>query len=229
MTPGADRQGALREVAVWDLPVRLFHWALATAVAVSIVTGLTGGNAMRWHVLSGEAILVLVGFRIFWGLLGGRHARFGDFLRGPGATLAFARRLLAREHPRYLGHNPLGGWMVVALLLVLLGQAGLGLFANDDIAFEGPLYPLIDKALSDSLTSWHKLSGLYLIPVLAGIHVCAVAFHRLVLGERLVRAMLTGRKDWPWDLAVPQPQPASPWLALGLLLAVSAGFYLLVP
>lgn len=183
---------------------------------------------MRWHALSGQAILVLVSFRILWGFVGSRHARFGDFLYGPRAILDFIRRMLSREHPHYLGHNPLGGWMVLVLLLVLLAQASAGLFANDDIAFEGPLYPLIGKDLSDTLTSWHKLSGRYLIIGLVLMHVGAVIYHRVAMGEKLVRAMVTGRKEWPAGLAAPEPKFSSPWLALGLLLAVSAGLYLLV-
>jgi cytochrome b len=224
----AGSRADTRQIPVWDLPVRLFHWSLAVLVTLSVATGLTGGNAMRWHALSGEAIIVLVAFRILWGFVGSRHARFGDFLYGPKAVLEFVRRLLRHEYPRYLGHNPLGGWMVLVLLLVLLAQASAGLFANDDIAFEGPLYPLISKGLSDTLTSWHKLSGRYLIIALVVMHIAAVVYHRLAMGERLARAMITGRKEWPATLSAPPSQFSSSWLALGLFAALCAGLYLLV-
>ncbi|MGE0384638.1 MAG: cytochrome b/b6 domain-containing protein [Gammaproteobacteria bacterium] len=209
-----------RMIDVWDLPTRLFHWTLTACVAVSLATGFTGGNAMVWHMRSGYAILALVLFRIAWGFTGSRTARFSDFVRGPRAVLEFARDLRARRAAPTLGHNPLGGWMILALLAILAFQAGSGLFANDDIATEGPLYGLVDKRTSDRITGLHETSALVLCALVA-VHLAAVAWHRVARGEDLVRPMLTGAKPLPPGAPAPAMRPARTWAA-AILLAIAA-------
>lgn len=187
------RKAAGRGARVWDLPVRLFHWLLVAAVATSIATGMTGGLwQMDVHVVSGIFILGLVLFRTFWGLAGGRHARFVNFLKGPGTVFAYARDLFARREGHTPGHNPLGGWSVVVLLLLLGAQAATGLFSNDDIFVKGPLADLAGKELSDTLTGWHHRLSV-LIWVVVGLHVAAVAVHWW-RGDNLVTPMITGMK-----------------------------------
>ena len=105
-----------RSVRTWDLPVRVFHWALVLLVISQLVTASVGGNAMQFHAFGGYAILALVLFRILWGFLGGTHARFRDFVRGPGPVGRYAKSLLRGSHPSHRGHNPLGGWSVLAML-----------------------------------------------------------------------------------------------------------------
>ena len=144
-----------RPILVWDLPQRLFHWSLVALCALSWWSGEEGGVMLKYHLWSGYAVLTLVLFRIGWGFVGSRHARFGDFLRGPHAILHTLRALPGREALPHAGHNPVGGLMVLALLLVLGVQTGTGLFANDDIMNEGPLYALVSKSMSDRLTGWH--------------------------------------------------------------------------
>jgi len=180
----------------WDVPVRLFHWALVLLVLGSVVTGLTGGNAMVWHMRFGYAILALVVFRVLWGFLGSSTARFSDFLYGPRRVIVFTGAILRRREAPYLGHNPLGGWMVLVFLAALLFQASSGLFANDDIATEGPLYAFVGKDLSDQLTSLHKLN-VKLLYGLVAVHVAAVLFHWAARGENLVRPMFSGSKQLP--------------------------------
>jgi cytochrome b len=214
-------------VKVWDAPVRLFHWLLVVLVAVSIGSGLYGGNAMKWHALSGYALLTLVVFRLGWGLVGSTTARFSDFLYGPRHMLAFARGIVARRATAFAGHNPLGGWMVLVLLLCVLFQASTGLFANDDIATEGPLYGLIGKDLSDRLTSWHRIN-IKILYGLVALHVAAVLFHRIFLKEDLVDAMITGYKKLPDGSSAGRIRFASTWLALGLFMAAAVGTWLLV-
>ena len=126
-----------RRILVWDLPVRLFHWLLVMLVIVSFVTGELGGTWMQIHLWSGYTILGLLLFRLAWGFIGGHHARFSSFVRGPNAVRRYARTLWDRSAPRHLGHNPLGGWSVLAMLLLLLFQVATGLFANDDIFTQG--------------------------------------------------------------------------------------------
>lgn len=178
---------------IWDVPLRAFHWLLVGLVIANVVTGKIGGNRlMEIHVLSGYAILTLVLFRLAWGFVGGHHARFAAFVRGPAAVWNYARDLAAGRTPRFLGHNPLGGWSVLAMLAVLLVQAGTGLCANDDILVEGPLARKVGKETSDLLTYVHYLSSNVLLTLVV-LHVGAVLFY-LAKGDNLTGAMLSGRK-----------------------------------
>jgi cytochrome b len=216
-----------REVRVWDVPVRVVHWAQLALVTISVVSGFTGGNALRVHRLSGYTILTLVLFRAAWGFTGGHHARFAAFLRGPRAVATFLRETLALRRPLYVGHNPLAGWLTLALLAALLAQAGSGLFANDDIFFEGPLASLVTKDLSDQLTSVHKANARVLLSLVA-LHVGAVLLHLVVERQNLVAAMFTGRKRLPERLEAPDPGRPRPWLAATLFLAACAAVALVV-
>lgn len=216
---GGDRQaGGFRQV--WDLPVRLCHWALALGVVAAWATHRIGVSAFAWHRRVGYAVLVLVAFRIAWGVVGTRHARFASFVRGPRATLGYLRGLLAGHRPRSVGHNPLGAWMVLLLLAALGAQATLGLFATDDIFDVGPLYGTVAAATSSRLTGWHRLLFGWIVAA-ATLHVLAVLAHRLGFGEHLVRAMVTGRKpagEVPDGEAI-----GSSRIALALLLVVALG------
>ena len=210
----------MQKILVWDLPLRLFHWSLALLVVAAIVTGKftgqLGGNAFDWHAPIGYTILTLLLFRFVWGIVGGHHARFGNFVRGPRTVLAYLRGHI----PPPLGHSPLGALSVLAMLLALLVQAGLGLFANDDVLVEGPLYKLVSKETSDWLTAWHQ-RNLYLIAALVGLHLAAIAYYRLVRGEALARAMVGGHKMVPATLPALPAGDASPLRAL-LVLALCA-------
>lgn len=218
---------SFRPVPIWDLPVRLFHWSLVVLLVISWTTAEIGGNAMTYHLWSGHTILTLILFRLLWGFWGSTHARFNDFVRGPRAAIRYARALLQGETPPYPGHNPLGGWIVILLLLVLSIQAGTGLFANDDIAVEGPLYPWVSKAGSDFLTRLHKLNFNILL-ILISLHVLAALFYLVAKGENLIVPMLTGRK-WLGPAFQEAPAPlARLWLAGALLALAAGGVYLLV-
>jgi len=174
---------------VWDLPVRVTHWALVLAVAGCWATHYAGVEWFTWHRRLGYTVLVLVTFRIVWGFVGTRHARFASFVRGPRMLLAYLRE----RGPATIGHNPFGALSVVALLALLLLQAATGLFANDEIMNMGPFYGWIAPELSNRITGLHRASSEWLL-VLIGTHVAAVAFHVRVCGQPLVGAMITGRK-----------------------------------
>ncbi len=193
-------------VPVWDVAVRLFHWTLVALVVAAVVTAQLGGNAMVWHMRSGFAVLVLVLFRILWGFAGSQHARFASFVRGPGEVIAYARAFAGGAHPTFAGHNPLGGWSVVALLVVLLAQATTGLFSNDDIATDGPLVKLVSKALSDTITGLHHRNA-WLIGGLVALHLGAVFYHQLVLRDNLIHPMVTGVKRLPATFATGADAP----------------------
>jgi cytochrome b len=240
------RQQTRVAIKVWDVPVRLFHWAVVLLLVLQLATGLIGGSLMQWHVYGGYAMLVLVVFRIFWGFAGSTHARFASFLAGPRATLHFAKRLFSREAVPQLGHNPLGGWMVIALVVSLALQAISGLFANDGANTEGPLATLVSFETSSRITQFHRWN-LKLLIVLSGLHIAGVLFHWLVKKENLIGAMFTGVKQVP-EAAVQERREgvretpprrvasresasahfASSWRALGLLAVAAFLVYLVV-
>ncbi len=203
-------------VAVWDWPVRVVHWLLVVLVAALLTTGLIGNEMLVWHMRAGQTLLALVLFRIVWGFVGSANARFASFLRGPRAVLDYARSLIRPPHHPHATHNPLGGWMVVALLLVLLAQATTGLFTNDDILYEGPLVKWVDKDLSDSIGSWHRRMW-WVVVALASMHIFAVIGYLMHLGEDLVYPMVSGEKVLPKHLHRPQHAEASTARALVLL------------
>jgi len=225
-TPGAARAETVA-VPVWDWPVRLFHWSIVILLVVAVVTVKIGGNAMEWHMRAGMAVLALVVFRILWGFLGSRHARFASFLRGPGAVVAYVRSILKPPHDLHVGHNPVGGWSVIAMLLVLLAQAGSGLFSNDDIATDGPLARLVSKDTSDAVTSFHRLN-VWALAALVAAHVGAVGFHLVALKENLVHAMLTGVKKLPPHHAQSGTGTTPTGRALALLALVALAVWWLV-
>lgn len=200
------------KIYVWDLPVRVFHWLLVGLVAFQFASGNIGGNLLAYHVLSGYAILSLLVFRIIWGAVGSSHARFGDFIHGPQAIAAYWRGEFS-----YLGHNPLGGLNVLAMILILLGIAGLGLFSNDDIMTEGPLIGYISKHLSDSLTTYHKWGAKLLLGLVA-LHVGAIVYYAKVKRESLVLPMITGYKSISGKGGEGPARVVSSWLALMIFL-----------
>jgi cytochrome b len=173
---------------VWDLPVRVTHWLLVLAVAGCWATHYAGIEWFAWHRRFGYVVLVLVMFRVAWGVLGTRHALFTRFVRGPAAILAYLRRGGASA-----GHNPLGALSVLALLALLLVQACTGLFANDEIMNMGPFYGWISPGQSNRITSLHHANSDWLLAMI-GLHVAAIGYYALVRRQSLVRAMVTGRK-----------------------------------
>lgn len=189
-------QEARVAIKVWDLPVRLFHWILVLLLAFQYISGKIGGGLMAWHVYSGYGVLVLIVFRILWGFAGSTHARFASFLKGPAAALHFAKRLFSRQAVPQVGYNPLGGWMVVALLISLALQAASGLFANESSGTEGPLAALVSLEVSDRLSLFHRWNFKVLL-VLAGVHVAASLYHWLAMKDDLIVAMFTGVKYVP--------------------------------
>lgn len=180
-------------VHVWDPLVRLFHWLLAAAFAVAYITE---DHWLALHVLAGYLVVGLLAFRLLWGFVGPRHARFADFVRRPAAVLAYLRDVATFHPRRYLGHNPAGGAMVVALLASLAATAFFGLAVYGVQEFSGPLAgPLGDLShgWGEALEAVHEFFA-NLTLLLVGLHLAGVALASLQHGENLVRAMVTGRK-----------------------------------
>ena len=180
--PAAAAPTQTETVRVWDPFVRVFHWSLVGLFAIAFVTG----DEIEWlHIRVGYAIAALVALRIVWGFVGTRHARFDDFVRSPRETATYLRQAAQWNAPRYLGHNPAGGVMVVALLVMTGGIAATG-FAMTTDAFWG----------SQWMEDLHE--GLvYMTIGLIVLHVVGVVLSSLEHGENLVKAMITGRKRAP--------------------------------
>lgn len=212
----------MKKVRVWDLPLRLFHWVLALLLVAAVVTQNIGGNAMEWHFRIGYAVLTLIAFRILWGVLGPRYARFSSFIYGPSSILGYVRGKERGTQATRLGHNPLGGLSVLAMLGVVLIQAVSGLFANDDIAYDGPLVKFISKELSDRMTWFHADINAIVIYVLVALHLLAIAFYGIVKRRNLVKPMITG--DQEIESAAPEANDSWTMRLWALvLLAVCAG------
>jgi cytochrome b len=179
------------------------------------------GSVPMWHKANGYAILVLIVFRVLWGFAGGSTARFSAFAAGPKALLFYAAALLKGRHRPYLGHNPLGGWMIMALIAVLGLQAILGLYAADEdrLIIEGPLAKTVSDASIDRAAHFHR-SGFDLIVGLAAIHIAANVFYDLATRSGLIRAMISGGK--PRAAYIDQPEAADAWRGTAPLCLIAA-------
>ena len=176
---------------VWDLPLRLFHWAFM----ICVIGAIASGKAQIWavHERFGMAIMALVVFRIIWGFIGSPTARFSEFLTGPKAVLATLRALWRKQTDDKAGHSPLGGYATMALLLIPLMMALTGAFSTDDILFDGPFYHL--------MPDWAGLAGDVhhfgekLLFLIIALHLGALAYYGVRLRKNLVRAMVTGKRQ----------------------------------
>ena len=175
-----------RQVLVWDLPTRIFHWLFALAVLGALTCAAIGGQAMAWHMRFGYTALALVSFRLVWGFVGPRYARFANFPPQPTRALRYLRDG-AREP--FVGHNPAGALSVYAILACIALQAATGLFASDDLLWSGPLSKLVPNSVVAFITEVHHLNG-SLIWLLVITHLGAIAFHTLSRREPLVKAMI---------------------------------------
>ena len=212
-------------IRVWDLPTRIFHWALAAAVVFSFTTGKVGGSWMAWHLKSGYVVLALLLFRLAWGIVGGHAARFANFIRGPRAFLAHAGSVVSRTARATSGHNPMGGWMVVLMLVILAAQAGTGLFSDDEIATTGPLVEKVSNAVVEKMSAFHYYNG-WLVAAAVGLHVIAVAYYQAFLRIDLVRPMVRGWREGEASQA--SLRMGSPLLAIVLVAVAWAMVYWLV-
>ncbi len=194
-----------QRIKLWDLPVRLTHWTFVLLMPALWWTWKS--EQMALHVKLGYLALGLVVFRLVWGLFGPTTARFASFVKGPRAVGGYLRTLFSKGGEPIVGHNPVGGWSVVALLLLLAGVVGTGLFTEDtDGSNSGPLNAFIHGDLSDGMAHWHHLLFNVLLGFIA-LHICAIAFYAVVKRENLVGPMVTGRRDMAAPLVAPRFAP----------------------
>ena len=207
---------------IWDLPTRLFHWVLAVSVILLVITAKVGANAMVWHFRLGYLVLALLAFRVVWGLIGGHWSRFGTFLYGPSRLLRYLRG--AGDASDHAGHSPTGALAVFALLAVLIAQVASGLLSDDEIAFAGPLTRFVSGSVVGQATWYHKDIGQYVLLALVALHLLAIAYYTVLRKKSLVRAMVSGDKQLPADLKLPQSRDnASSRLLAAVLLAACLG------
>jgi cytochrome b len=190
-----------RDVLVWDLPTRLFHWATVLLVIAAYFTWRL--NWMDWHIRAGYGLLALVLFRILWGFLGSSNARFLNFLEVPKTAAWHLLRSLRREVDQYAGHNPAGGWMVLLLLALLLGETLTGLYVANDVANEGPLTEWVSAPVADAITSLHAILWEALL-VAVVLHIAAVVAYVAIKGQNLLLPMISGWKVLPASVLPPR-------------------------
>jgi cytochrome b len=207
-------------VPVWDLPVRAFHWTLAVLVVFSFVSGQLAGAWLPWHFRSGYTILALVLARVAWGFVGSDTALFRSFLWGPAAIRRYARALLSGDHPLVIGHNPMGGWMVLVMLLAILTQVVSGLFTDDEIASKGPLADMVSSAVVSKMGALHHYNQWTLV-ALVGLHVTAITLYHRVLHVNLIGPMWHGMAPIPPALRPPRQHSI---VRAAILLALAAAF-----
>ena len=179
-------------VRVWDLPTRIFHWALVICIIGLGISGSMGGSNLVWHFRFGYALLTLLLFRIVWGLAGGHWSRFKHFIYAPKTLVNALKGTCKPAHS--VGHSPLGAISVFTMLAMLLTQVGSGLFSNDDIAFAGPLTHLISNESVSFLTNYHSNIGKWLLLALILLHIGAIFLYQK-RRHKLIEAMLHGDKE----------------------------------
>jgi cytochrome b len=178
----------MQKIRIWDLPTRAFHWLFAVAVLGAIITNLF--DAMDLHSYCGYAVLVLVIFRLIWGVIGPTHARFKSFI----PSLATLREFIKTRQSTTLGHNPFGALSVIAILVVVLVQASTGLFTDDEIAFQGPLSKYVSEDIVKLMNQIHETNH-WLVYGLVVFHLMAIFYYQRIKKENLLMPMISGDKE----------------------------------
>lgn len=179
---------------VWDIPTRLFHWLLVASLIGSYLTAKPGELTMQWHFYIGYFTIGLLIFRILWGFVGPRHARFVNFVPMPGRLFGYSVTLMRRDSQPYVGHNPLGGLAVIVMLVMVSLQAVSGLFISDDIVWSGPWNPAVSGETAGKLAGIHHQNFDLLLWVV-GLHVLTIIFYAAWKRQNLLTPMFSGHKD----------------------------------
>lgn len=222
------------KVRVWDLPTRLFHWILVTLILAAWASyefsDVVGDTTLLWHRLNGYAISVLLIWRLLWGFVGAPAARFTRFLAWPWTAAGYAIALLRGRERHYLGHNPLGAYMIVALLATVATMAGLGLMGTEhNFVTWGPLSNLAGSdERSIELAEWHGWIFDNVLLILIGLHIAANVIYRLWKKDRLIEAMVTGSKpaaDYEDEARLAAPSVERPLLRAAACLVLAAAIF----
>lgn len=214
--PTVDRP-RMRTVVVWDLPTRIFKWSLVLMVGLAFLFSSSHprGTLFAIHVACGYTVTLLLLFRFAWGFIGGPYARFRSFIHGWRGVRAYAEGLLRLNPPRTLGHNPVGGWMIAAMLATLSVLVVTGLLAEGKTGGVGRFSALPSTGAVAVIGDIHAWLGVFII-WLAGVHVAGVLVESVLHRENLVRSMVTGRKHV--TASGRDDDQVSPWRAVPILI-----------
>jgi cytochrome b len=187
------------QVRIWDLPTRLFHWLLVLLIICAWVSfefsEVVGDGELLWHRMNGYAILILVIWRLLWGLVGSPASRFANFISWPWSAARYGLDLVRGRDRHFLGHNPLGAYMIIALLALVGLQGVLGLYSTEHNSVTwGPLGVVVSDKLSATLTKWHVWMFENVLIIFIAAHIAANVLYRIVKKDRLIEAMVTGSK-----------------------------------
>ena len=200
--------------AIWDLPIRLFHWLLVALVAFSWWSGENGETDL--HIWSGIAILSLLIFRLLWGFFGSSTSRFSNFVRGPKTVVGYLHN---KDSWRAAGHTPLAALSILTLLALIAAQVGLGLISVDEDGFyEGPLAHLVSTDVSEAARELHEQLFNLLLAFIV-LHVAAIIYYR-IRGKKLTKAMITGKGELGPDIA---PMQRGKWWVALICVSVAIG------
>lgn len=221
----AETSSAPVRLRIWDLPTRLFHWTLVLLLAFAWWTAEE--RMLDWHRLAGYSISALLLFRLIWGFAGSSTARFSNFVGGPSKLFRYVRgHMFNRAAAPAPGHNPVGGWSVIAMIAILVVQVGLGFFSVDIDGMEsGPFSYLVEFDTGRVAAEWHAFI-FNVILALTALHVVAILFYLLHRRDNLVGPMISGRRKWNGEQ--PALRFASSWTALLLFLLIAGGTWLLI-
>ena len=209
-----------KPVYVWDVPLRIFHWGLVLAVFGAWLTAEVLED-MTLHFYCGYVILALMLFRLVWGIWGPEYSRFSSLQLGIDKFKAYTKTLRSKVSGNHAGHNPMGSWSVVVMLTLLVVQASTGLFSSDDY-LSGPLHHYLEDSLGNLITTIHH-SGFTPIKVMVFLHLSAVIYYQWFKGERIIDAMLSGKKQLQGDhISI---ESSRLWLGLAIVLVAAAIVY----
>jgi cytochrome b len=213
-----------QKALIWDIPTRLFHWLLAICIVAQWATAELADDLMNWHFYIGYFTLGLIIFRLVWGFIGPRHARFSQFLVSPTKSWHYFKNLLLRKEKSYPGHNPVGGLIVPVVIIVIGIQAISGLFATDDVLHSGPYMSSVGTDMQATL-DWLHHKTFDLITVIIVVHLLALIWHKFVAKDHIIKAMLTGEKEAPIEDGITSSKILT---AIILITVIAAVLYTLV-
>ena len=207
----------VEQVRIWDVWVRLFHWSLAISVVFMLISGVTGWMFFDWHRTVGEWVMVLVVFRILWGIVGSSNARLSQLVHSPRASFEHLAALFKHRLRSERGHNAAGGWAVLLMLLLIGVQAVTGFFiADEDELIEGALYGSLSGSSTDLMHRIHHINA-ELLQIVVIVHVVMVFVYLLYGRQNLISPMVHGAMKWSSDTAIPRAIFQSGWIGAAML------------